>query len=190
MFYPMAIGGFNIIDSEGNIYVFGHQPDAIDYSTDIFNQVLLMSTWVANAWYLTKIIDKYGNDIYDLTYERGDYIAQFYRTIGQTTTSFSSGSWKSPSCSYSGGMDLNAVEGKLISPVYLKTISSNYNNLYINFNNQVSTELCYNASDISYKVGSVISAMYTLCPSPCNINPFYYLGSIQNEKQLILILFI
>lgn len=175
--YPTVIGGFKIKDGNGLTYVFGYDQNAIEYSIDLMNQVIQLSVWKSNAWYLTKIIDQYGNEIFNLKYDRGENIAQFYRTIGTTSTKFSGGKWSDPSCSGSSSIDQNAVEGELISPVYLKSINSNYNNLSITFNRSISTELNYDPVDINFKVNQVIAASGWPNAYPTPPNPFYYLGT-------------
>ena len=86
--YPRNFGGFILTTEEGVRYVFGGDgdgngspdTDAVEYSIDFFNQG--QDSWVANAWYLTKILDSDGREInltYDAktTYYPGHTISQY-----------------------------------------------------------------------------------------------------------------
>jgi len=152
--FDFVIYGFKLKDDQGNTYTFGYNQDAIEYSIPFFNQVYYspyqyspgeISQWVANSWYLTKVTDKYGNDVYNFEYERGYYIGQFFKA-GQATSSTAHvwAGWnfnKTNTITSSNSMILK-TGGALISPVYLKQISS-YANDIISFNKSVSTELEY-----------------------------------------------
>ena len=35
-------------------------------------------TWHASSWYLTKVVDRYGNVLYKLHYQRGHYVIQVF----------------------------------------------------------------------------------------------------------------
>lgn len=130
--YPKVFGGFKLIDGDGTTYVFGYDSTAIEYSIDFFHQYfpvdLQSIMWRANAWFLTKVIDKYQNEIYQFEYERGSFIADFYRTDTDKKWKLQGQSkiWKPvPGCSFYNSMRSEAynIEGNLISPVYLKRIS-------------------------------------------------------------------
>lgn len=181
--YPKVIGGFKIKDENGTIYVFGYQPEAIEYSIDFFGQVWGFYLWKSNAWYLTKVIDKYGVEIYNFTYQRGDYIAQFYRTAGTTVSGYSGGTWIDSECYHYSSVLPNVVGGELISPVYLSSISTPFNGSTIAFERQVTTELKYDYHDLEYNVGLIISAY---CPNGCGtINPFYYIGNPLSARDVV-----
>jgi len=75
-----ALSGFTIIDDYGTKYIFGTDINAIEFSIDFFRQALCQS-WVANAWYLSQVIDKNGRELYSFEYERKDFIANFYLGI-------------------------------------------------------------------------------------------------------------
>lgn len=182
--YPKVIGGFKIKDDNGTTYVFGYQPEAIEYSIDFFGQVWGLYLWKSNAWYLTKVIDKYGVEIYNLTYSRGDYVAQFYRAAGTTISGYNGGAWLDPACYSSNGVNINDVRGELISPVYLSSISTPYNNSTITFKREVTSELKYDYHDLQFIVGLIISAY---CPNGnCGtVNPFYYIGNPLNAQDVV-----
>ena len=78
---PKTIKGFTIRDENGTQYVFGGNKNAIDYSINLFGAGRLEDeySWAADSWYLTKVMDRYNNTLYDLTYERGCYIVQLYQ---------------------------------------------------------------------------------------------------------------
>lgn len=80
-----VIKGFILRDEKGYSYEFGGDNTAIDYSTDFFRQGEYDDTarLHATSWYLTKVRDKYGNILYELTYERGTYVAQFYNLYAE-----------------------------------------------------------------------------------------------------------
>jgi len=130
-----AIGGFKLIDGNGTTYVFGYDPNAIEYSIGFFDQIGT-DQWKANSWYLTKVIDKNGNEVYRFEYERSNFIADFYRNDNQRTWNVNGGHtpllYNGISCSNnsfkSEGFYIN---GNLISPVYLKNIYTPINNFLV-----------------------------------------------------------
>ena len=177
--YPKVLGGFKLKDDTGTTYVFGYDDNAVEYGINLFYQVIGKYLWQSNAWYLTKVIDKFGHEVFNFTYERGENTAQFYRATGTTIRSYS-GSGIDPSCysaSYSG--EEAYVEGYLISPVYLKRISTS--NTAVSFSREISNELSYNSVDLNYKVNDIISKF---CPCT-EINPFYYLGAPFSAAELV-----
>lgn len=78
---PKAIKGFTIYDDEGNQYLFGFTPNAIEYSMDYFmaSDTNDRYPWVATSWYLTEVKDHFGNVLYSLSYWRGKFTAQFFK---------------------------------------------------------------------------------------------------------------
>lgn len=76
-----TIKGFTLRDDKGYIYEFGGTSDAIDYTLPFFRQMESERTecFFPVCWYLTSVKDKYGNELYRLDYERGKFMAQFYR---------------------------------------------------------------------------------------------------------------
>lgn len=54
---PKTISGFKIKDEEGNVYVFGYDRNAIEYTTNFWHMTTYpqeTESWYANSWYLTK----------------------------------------------------------------------------------------------------------------------------------------
>lgn len=78
---PETIAGFRLRDTDGVIYEFGYNTDAIEYTTDFTHMTDLEDyvSWLATSWYLTKVIDRLGNILYQLTYKRGPFFAQPFR---------------------------------------------------------------------------------------------------------------
>ena len=75
-----TIAGFVIRDDEGNVYTFGYDKNAIDYTTNFWHMSANEDneTWHASSWYLTKVADRFGNILYKLHYQRGAYIIQVF----------------------------------------------------------------------------------------------------------------
>ena len=73
-----TIKTIRIRDDRGNIYEFGGNDNTVEYSIGFLNmcQYNTMHAWKADSWYLSNVKDKYGNVLYQFTYERGPYVAQ------------------------------------------------------------------------------------------------------------------
>ena len=114
---PHAIKGFILYDDQGNKYTFGHQANAIEYSTDLFHSSSneKQVPWVATSWYLTKVQDRLGVVLYELTYCRGKFQAQLFRTTITTEIEVNGHSSSSTSSPYSGTLNL---------PVFLTAIEA------------------------------------------------------------------
>lgn len=76
---PQTIKGFLLIDEKGTKYYFGGRTNAIEYTLNFYGMSDLerVEPWNANSWYLTKVEDRYGNDLYDLYYTRGKFMVHF-----------------------------------------------------------------------------------------------------------------
>ncbi|SDF77552.1 RHS repeat domain-containing protein [Chitinophaga filiformis] len=148
--YIKAFSGFTITDTDGTQYVFGGSTNSIEFSTSFFEQG--PDEWTANAWYLTKVIHADGYSV-DLIYERDSYINQLYTSIYNDlgTSTVSNGAFL-PKCS-STSISPMQYTGKLMAPVYLKTIQSSIGK--ISFSRSTSTELKFpqSAYDASYVNG-------------------------------------
>lgn len=184
---PKTIQGFILRDEEGNVYMFGYVDTAIEYSIDFFYQhdgsgdpssKYFPSKWIANAWYLTTVLDKYGNNIYNLEYARGKYIAEFFQYYQKTSFYYNNVSEVFP------GSDLAAQAksygqwgGNLISPVYLSKIrcDNSGEGLVAEFISSDSYERPYhptnmygynNISVTSFPLGTVGDESYSqICPT-------------------------
>jgi hypothetical protein len=143
---PKAIGKITLTDDKGNKYVFGNNnANAIEYSNaNFFNYWNTMTK--ATAWYLTNVYDRFGNPVYTFNYERSeipgenDFQANFY--LNQTHSAINQGA--TSVCSYTILSPM--IEGSLIMPVYLKSISS-INGYSIAFNRSPSAYKYYTATD-------------------------------------------
>lgn len=146
--FPKVLGKISIMDDKGNKFVFGDltNQNSIEFSfQNFFNQV--SKPIISSAWHLTKVYDKYNQLIYDLDYERGDYIASFYNRNSIDKISVTTNSWIGGGCA-SGDYDGNTVysNGNLIIPSYLKKITT-YSSKQIVFSSTVSNSLKYGAND-------------------------------------------
>lgn len=134
-----SFSGFTLIDEYGIQYVFGE--GAIEYSIG-FNQQS-DNEWSANSWFLTKVIHPNG-DCIQLDYERGKYI-----TALNASTSLS---MHYIMTNHKGRVETVILDsyisqlkysGSLMSPVYLKKISTNVSDLIVSFDSSKSDEMTY-----------------------------------------------
>ena len=123
---PKTIKGFTIRDENGTQYVFGGNKDAIDYSINLFGAGRREDeySWAADSWYLTKVMDRYNNTLYDLTYERGCYIVQLYQAAQCfiQSTSGTYAMWGHYGNTYTSENYTFPYSGMILAPVYLKEI--------------------------------------------------------------------
>lgn len=125
-FQSKTIAGFVIRDDEGNTYTFGYNRDAIEYCTNFWNMSVNEDneTWHAACWYLTKVTDKYGNDIYKLNYERGHYIIQVFNSYYHDTVDEKASGLLSASDYFSMTNSQFPYSFSISSPVYLTSIDA------------------------------------------------------------------
>lgn len=131
---PLTIPGFRLRDEAGTVYEFGFTTDAIEYSTHFLSMGDLedVDGWLADAWYLTRVTDRFGNELYRLTYERGKFFAQFYTTAQWTAyresfaTTYAGTSAEYGFVSYAGsdGNPTLRYDATLNAPVYLTRIDA------------------------------------------------------------------
>jgi RHS repeat-associated protein len=142
--------GFLLTDEAGTKYEFGGgDNNFMEYSMDFFDQA--KDTWICNAWYLKSITNKSGQKI-NYTYQRGDFIAQMAVSVQNTADVTNGGGWWGESCdnNTSGLSPQGVYSGKLISPIYLKDITSQ--NTKIEFVTSETTELKYDADIFSTRI--------------------------------------
>jgi len=166
-----SFSGFSIMDEKGVTYVFGNTNSSIEYSIDFFYQDL--SEWIANSWMLTKIILPNKEEI-NFEYERDDFVNQMYSSytrlfagIDGWHDSFGKfwdflgidASWAGSGCHSVTVEDDDYCEGMLISPVYLKEISSPAQN--ITFIRSATKELRYPEKAVS--AGTCSSKINVYC---------------------------
>jgi len=192
--YPQVIAGFKLIDGNGTTYLFGYNDDAIEYSIDFFGQYFTIvgggsgygKPWNANAWYLTKVIDKYGTEVYRFDYERGSFIAHFYRGDNHKDWVYDGNGGlfnPAPGCATTSGVNNEQyyIQGDLISPTYLKSVyspfSSSNSEPTITFNTSNAQQLNYDPTLWELKYNQLQMACYSMGGGPY---PLYYL-QIENE---------
>ncbi|MDR0863778.1 MAG: RHS repeat protein [Candidatus Symbiothrix sp.] len=139
-----CFSGFSITTEDGTKYVFGGNINSIDFSDAL---VGLLWDWTATAWYLTKIILPTNQEI-NFTYERKEYINQMYISVNLSLgVKTKTKEVVKTVCDNHADQILpiwNYYDGRIISPVYLKEISTA--NTRISFAKSVSNELRYDQS--------------------------------------------
>jgi len=141
--YPSSFPGFIVTTEDGTQYVFGGTTDAIEYSISFFAQNT--DYWLANSWYLTKIIGPDGSQI-NFTYTRGPMINQMYISLYERAFDVSANPgapFLTQTCGSTSGLIpvTGPYDGKLISPIYLKEIDSEHSKIM--FNISPTTELIF-----------------------------------------------
>lgn len=121
---PKTIEGFKIRDEEGNVYEFGFTTDAIEYNVPfmMMTDTESLRSWFATSWYLTRVTDKFGNELYQLYYQRGYFTAQFYNTYTVSSVDqYCTDLWGYGN-SYYSNYNPFPFDGQLDAPVYLTDI--------------------------------------------------------------------
>lgn len=180
--YSKVIPGFKIIDGNGTTFIFGFDPDAIEYSVDFFRQYYPEPDFlIANSWYLKKVIDKFGYEIFSFEYERGPFIASLHRTISSNTTTVvnNSGLMGLDCITPSNNLDhVLAIGGSLISPVYLKRIFSKpllNNDPLISFEISDAVQMKYNYFSLLWNRYDELIGEMAAFQNKYYYVPFYYL---------------
>lgn len=123
---PKIIAGFKIRDEEGNVYQFGYDRNAIEYTINFWNMTLVDydESWRASSWYLTRVTDRFGNELFKLDYERGAYLMQifFSHYFSSITYEYDNEIYYYESGSYHNNQDFPYTIS-IHSPVYLSMIS-------------------------------------------------------------------
>jgi len=175
-----SFNSFTICTEEGTQYIFGNDTSAIEYSMPFFDQV--NSTWVPNAWYLTKIV--YANSKYvNFNYQRDNKVSQMYISNTQLLSqSYTMGN-TSPSC-YSPPANINDIYdsygGELISPVYLTSILSP--DFSIQFQRGYTYELRYNDSIYQSNINKLFGIYYPNGGSVSDRGILPYLGDLRVQS--------
>jgi YD repeat-containing protein len=140
-----AVCNFVLIDSKGTRYTFGGE-DAIEYSDQMMPSIQIEGfDHYAMSWYLTKIETANGDAVVDFVYERGPYISQIHKSVFIDSIEGVKDGYLDPSCyNYTAG---NHIDGKIVSPVYLKSIEFPLIGQLVRFKTSKSNELTYTASD-------------------------------------------
>lgn len=141
-----SFSGFTITDENGIQYVYGGTTDAIEYEIAMFNQE--KDFWKPTSWQLTKIIHPDGYTV-TFNYEREarGFVAQLSTSISLdlgSKVSVNGGIFTQVNCTKTSGFSgppEHWVDGQLISPVYLTSITGGTTSIY--FDRSTSKELAY-----------------------------------------------
>lgn len=157
---PKTIEGFKIIDENGTIYEFGFTQDAIEYTIPLAycgDQEDINSLY-ARSWYLTRVLDRFGNELYKLTYHRGYFFWQVFNIAGAE--------------GYEQNATFNGVFlDFLLIPFPVNNYGSSFNST--DYSNPYSFEL--NAPVYLHKIETLsgLTAEFTLCPNPVGLDEMY-----------------
>lgn len=174
-----TIGKIKLIDAEGNQYIFGGTMDAIEFNvSDFFDQSY--NFMMASAWYLSDVIDKYGNNVYSFLYERGGYQASFFNHYKLNNYRLVSHSNLNSSCQQMDYLNVLTAPGQLILPSYLRKIQAFQSNVVVDFDSSESQSLHYSVNDRSLLESYVQWDHYKIIPGANNIrekalSSFFYL---------------
>lgn len=186
-----TIAGFVIRDDEGNVYTFGYDKNAIDYTTNFWHMSANedSETWHASSWYLTKVADRYGNVLYKLHYQRGHYVIQVFNAYYNDHVDEKASGTLGASFSYNTSNQYFPYTVSISSPVYLKTIEA-MNGITVDISSgdvsdNLATENLYHSlySDgvqgLYRKLVSMVET-WGISSSGAQVGGFYYL---QNDKD-------
>jgi hypothetical protein len=126
--YEKVIKGFVIVDEDGYRYTFGYDEDALEYSLPFFKQPSTPAfgtpNWTVTAWYITKVEDFHGNELYNFEYERKYFTAQLYENRSSVTAEcrLANEEWH-----HASSTNRPYGDGSLNSLVYPVRITSNRN---------------------------------------------------------------
>lgn len=125
---PKTIKGFIIRDAHGTEYHFGGDTDHIEYTIPFFHQSIneYSKSWMANSWYLNKVVDRNGNQLFTFTYQRGKFVAQLYNSayIHRYTYEYRKGFTHYQGFSNAQNNYGFPYDGVLNAPVYLMGIAA------------------------------------------------------------------
>ncbi len=178
-------------DDRGNVYEFGGNVNAVEYSIGFLDmcEQNKMHAWKADSWYLSNVKDKYGNVICQFTYERGPYVAQVnngYQILSFFDEGHMSGiPWFLPdtySTSYNYSNISNPFGVTVNSPVYLAGVTCP-NGINVEIGRQYYPKSTYETFSTYY------NAVYPFYPlaeangwtSNSHMLPFYYLQTNDQE---------
>ena len=186
-----TIAGFVIRDDEGNVYTFGYDKDAIDYTTNFWHMSANEDneTWHASSWYLTKVVDRLGNVLYKLHYQRGAYVIQVFNAYYNDYVDEKATGMLGASFSYSTSNQFFPYTISISSPVYLQRVEA-MNGIRVvisseNVGNTLATENLYHSlysegvQGLYRKLVSMVDA-WGISQNGAQVGGFYYL---QNDKD-------
>lgn len=186
---PKVIEGFRIRDGKGNVYTFGCNANAIEYTTDFFKMTSGedYESWTAVSWYLTNVSDRFGNTLYQLHYKRWYFMPQFYYA-GEFTGVTEHGGNGYGGVGGSGELVNNLsfpFGGQLSSPVLLDSICG-INGVRASFN-VIPDAINPTTSFAGFKK-SENGALFSLLRNHTNYNsiqglPFFYLQTRREDVR-------
>lgn len=186
-----------IIDDNGTKYIFGNvdfEDDNIEYDVPFFDQVVQPGPpssmgvdsggrWTANTWYLSKVINRLDKEIYKFTYERAEYVCQFYDSyVAEVFNSYYvNPGWLEPTCGVGSITPYHlGYNGSIISPIYLKQIRI-LEGTKINFDRTISNgENFSNDPNLVSRLQHQDNMSY-----PNHLYDFYYLLPYSNGAELM-----
>lgn len=126
VYHTTSFGGFEVTDDKGIKYIFGNTKSSVEYSISFFHQV--EAEWYANSWMLTKIILPTGEEI-TFDYDRKELVNQMYTSVyrimsGSISWQTDFEKWESSGCKTNAPNEYDIFQGQLITPVYLKQITT------------------------------------------------------------------
>ncbi|WP_160140009.1 DUF5977 domain-containing protein [Chryseobacterium sp. c4a] len=195
-----SIGKIKLTDGAGNQYFFGGNMNSIEFNVvDFFNQS--NNIMFSSAWYLTKVLDKYNNEVYTLEYERGGYQASFYNSYSIADYRVPGGGGLSPGCNATTYLGQMYAAGSLIVPSYLKKIKALQSDLTFDFSSSESNSLHYLASEptlqttyeqqlqpTAYNRDKVLSKLFYIFYEMDGVTPDYPAEGFNNGFNLNVIL--
>lgn len=187
--FPKVLGKVKIVDDQGNKFVFGDlsNQNSIEFTfQNFFNQISTPIT--SSAWYLTKVYNKYDKLVYNLEYDRGDYMASFYDRSGFQSIKLTTNYYAGGGCSFgSNDGDRVYANGNLIIPSYLKKITTS-SSKQVFFNSSINNSLKYGPND-SPIIDTFVKFRQDIQASGANWSQlddsyFYYIRRDQNLNVL------
>lgn len=174
---PKTIKGFILRDENGTEYHFGGSKDYIEYFTFFFRcgDCERETPWHANSWYLAKVKDRFGNELYHFTYDRGKFIVQFYNGCEDVLVNYQDPGWSSGM--YNTSNKSFPYDAQLLSPIYLKKIETLSGGNTLHFTSEDTNIPMTTIFSSLYNSGQLSSNYLSLYVphDTYNFHPFYYL---------------
>ena len=181
-YQPKTIAGFRLRDTDGVTYEFGYTTDAIEYNINFTQMGNLedYASWLAVSWYLTKVSDRLGNVLYQLTYERGPFFAQPFRYYEFNSYKERQKSTFFPATEYDGTDNLPFPYSiELDAPIYLKKIeaANGVSLSFIRSNSPQTMEALYENSSSLLPASNWFNVIKNYVEHYNNYYAFYYIQS-------------
>ena len=138
-----------------------------------------LTSWMPNSWYLTDVIDRYGNVLYHFCYEKGYYIAQFYNTC-EAQFSYAIGKYDKL---WSAGIGNTSFpwDGTLSTSVYLSKIAT-MDSVFVNFE---TGDFPFSTEDLYPNLPKHRNTLFFgyWGQSTTSYNVFYYLNTSNDDAK-------